>query len=285
MSIKSLGKRLASKILYSPRNRVDIVVKTIDYHHVFEGKKIVITGGGRGIGYAIAKKLVGEGGDVIIVGRNIKKMEFVCEELKPHVHYIEQDLSENFDYKEFINRCVEIFGATIDILVLNAGISLHEKSFLEVTRQGFDLQYNVNLKTSYFLAQSFLEYKLNREESGELLFISSETGDKSVDIPYGMTKASINSLVGGLARRVYQRGIRVNAISPGVTFTDMTNNEKDRMDFSNSGIAGRFFLPDEIAEVAFFILSDASKSINGEIIHCDAGSHLKINGYESEYSF
>lgn len=127
--------------------------------------------------------------------------------------------------------------------------------------------------------------KLEKNEIGNLLFLSSETSSKCVDIPYGLTKAAINSLVGGIARRVYQRGIRVNAIAPGVTYTDMTkgSNVIDG-DYANNSIAGRFLMPEEIAEVACFILSKASICISGEVIHCDAGSHLKINGTESEYS-
>ena len=100
-----------------------------------------------------------------------------------------------------------------------------------------------------------------------------------------MTKASINSLVGGLARRVYKKGIRVNAIAPGVTYTDMTKGEHEIVDdFANNSVAGRFLLPEEIAEVACFMVSDASKCISGEILYCDAGSHLKINGFDNNYS-
>lgn len=180
----------------------------------------------------------------------------------------------------FLNQC-----GHIDSLILNAGVSLHEGSFLNVTVDGFDQQYNINLKANYFLAQAFLKRKLESEETGNLLFISSETAGKSNDIPYGLTKASINSLVGGLARRVYQKGIRVNAIAPGVTYTDMTKGDHEIADdFANNSAAGRYLLPEEIAEVACFMLSDASKCISGEILYCDAGSHLKINGFDNNYS-
>lgn len=111
-----------------------------------------------------------------------------------------------------------------------------------------------------------------------MLFISSNTSAKCVDIPYGLSKAAINSFVGALSRRVYNQGIRVNAICPGVVPTDMTK------DFTNGGgnyafdtPSGRLFLPDEIAEVACFIVSDASKCISGEVLFCDAGNHLNVN--------
>lgn len=142
------------------------------------------------------------------------------------------------------------------------------------------------MKANYFIAQAFLKNKLHEQSEGNLLFLSSETAGKSIDIPYGLTKAAINSLVGGLARRVYQRGLRVNAIAPGVTLTDMTCRDKvdEAANLGTNSAAGRWLLPEEIAEVACFILSDVSKCITGEVIYCDAGSHLKINGTESEYS-
>lgn len=91
-----------------------------------------------------------------------------------------------------------------------------------------------------------------------------------------MTKAAINSLTGALSRRVYQYGIRVNAIAPGVTLSDMTKEYADVTDsnLSRNCAAGRIFLPEEVAELACFLLSDVSKCISGEVIHCNAGNHL-----------
>ena len=126
---------------------------------------------------------------------------------------------------------------------------------------------------------------MNRKVSGSLLFVSSETAGKYNDLPYGLTKNALNSFVGGLARRVYQCGIRVNAIAPGVTYTNMTKGEHVITDdFANNSSTGRYLLPTEIAEVASFILSNSSLCINGEAIYCDAGSHLKINGLDHSYS-
>ena len=92
-----------------------------------------------------------------------------------------------------------------------------------------------------------------------------------------MTKAALNSLTKALSRRVYQDGIRVNAIAPGVTVSDMTKEYADASDgnMARDCASGRIFLPEEVAELACFLLSDASKCISGEIIHCNAGNHLK----------
>ena len=104
--------------------------------------------------------------------------------------------------------------------------------------------------------------------------MSSERGSSCEDIPYGLTKATINSLVGSLAKRLGPKGYRVNAIAPGVTASDMTGNKIDGNYFYEASPNNRIFHPAEMAEVAAFLLSDASSCISGEVIHCDAGKHL-----------
>ena len=98
------------------------------------------------------------------------------------------------------------------------------------------------------------------------------------DIPYGMTKAALNSMVGALSRRVYKEGIRVNAIAPGVTLSEMTASYAKSEDGNlyRKNAANRVFVPEEVAEVAAFILSDASVCISGEVIHTNAGNHYRV---------
>ena len=82
-------------------------------------------------------------------------------------------------------------------MVCNAGLSLHEGDFRHVTPDKFDAQFNTNFRGAYFLAQTFLEHLEEHKRQGDLLFISSETADHAVDIPYGLTKSAVNCLVGG----------------------------------------------------------------------------------------
>lgn len=287
MGMNSLVRRIALHILSQPKTQVKVTLQQVNYNGILSGKNIVITGGSRGIGFAMAQKFVSEGATVIITGRNEEHLQNAKNALGSNADYIVCDNSAMDNGDWLVEQCKLKLGS-IHSFVLNAGVSLHEGNFLNVTPEGFEKQFNTNLKANYFIAQSFLKYKLQQGTEGNLLFLSSETAGKSIDIPYGLTKAAINSLVGGLARRVYQKGIRVNAIAPGVTLTDMTlggGKLNIDSDLATNSSAGRWLLPEEIAEVACFLLSDASKCITGEIIYCDAGSHLKINGIESEYSF
>ncbi|MBR5670042.1 SDR family oxidoreductase, partial [Candidatus Saccharibacteria bacterium] len=90
----------------------------------------------------------------------------------------------------------------------------------------------------------------------------------------GLTKRAINSLTEALSYKYYKNNIRINAIAPGVTATEMTNIDP-KLDLFSDSISGRFFVPEEVAEVALFLLSDNSKCISGQIIHTNGGNHIK----------
>lgn len=167
-------------------------------------------------------------------------------------------------------------GGGIDGLICNAGLSLHEESIGKVSPEQFDKQFNTNFRGAYFLAQAYVEEVTSSTKPSDLIFISSETADHCVDIPYGLSKAAINSLIGSLSRRFYRKSVRVNGVAPGVTATDTTKEYADVSDgdYSYEAASGRLFLPEEVAEVVCFLLSSASRCISGEVIHVNAGNHL-----------
>lgn len=268
------------KVLYAIKPiYVKVGVTQIQSGAILSGKNIVITGGSRGIGYAMANKFIKEGATVLITGRN-------PEHLKEAMKSIDNSrlLTQVFNSDDiknipaFIECCFSKLGG-VDILVSNAGISLHEGNILNVTPEGFDRTILTNLKSHYFISKAFLERKTKSKEEGVLLFITSKDGYVCNETPYGLTKASVNSLVGGLSTAYYRRGIRVNAIAPGVTITDMTAMYAKHADgnMHTSNYAGRNFLPEEVAEVACFMVSDAAKCISGQIIFTDGGDHIKSN--------
>lgn len=278
MGYKKLLRKVANFILTEqPKAQVSVKIGALTSGKTLEGKTIVVTGGGHGIGYAMAKKFASEGAKVLVSGRNESKLKEACANI-PNSEYLVYDISDVEIAARFLDSCKEKFGR-VDCLVNNAGISLHEGSYENVTVEGFDKQFNINYRGTYFLSKAFLEMKMKESdvEGAQLLVISSETADLCYDIPYGMTKAGLNSMVRAFSRRVYQKGIRVNAIAPGLTLSEMTQDYGKTADgdMSMNNAAGRVFLPEEVAEVACFLLSDASKCISGEIIHTNAGHHLK----------
>jgi len=276
MGYKRTIRRIAKFILASqPQSFVNVEVAQINHGGILKGKNIVITGGGRGLGYYMAKKFVSEKANVLISGRSEETLKKAAQELGSS--YVVYDVTEVENANTFLKQCRDKLGAPIDCLVSNAGISLHENTFENVTIEGFNIQFKTNLFGNYFLCKSFLESKIAENTvNAQLLLISSETADQCYDIPYGMTKAAVSTMTRAFSRRVYKNGIRVNAIAPGVTLSDMTKDYAEAADGNlyRDCASGRIFLPEEVAEVACFLLSDASKCISGEIIHTNAGNHL-----------
>ena len=184
-----------------------------------------------------------------------------------------QDIS-SFD--TFFKQAENLIGK-INCLVNNAGISLHERNITEVTELTFDNQFNTNLKGPYFLSKEFICYYLdNNISNGKILFTTSERGEFVDDIPYGLTKAAINSLVKGLASRLIKYDIRVDAIGPGITVSHLTGLSKDNL-YNSTQMNQRNYLPMEMAESACFFLSDISNCMTGQILVCNEGK--SINSY------
>lgn len=278
MGIKRTIRKVARLVLAaSPEKFVNVEVATVAPGATLAGRRIVVTGGGSGLGLAMAGKFLAEGARVVVSGRHEARLRDACAGLGDGASYIVSDVADVEAAPVFLDECERVLGG-IDCLVSNAGVSLHEGHFGNVTVEGFDAQFNTNVRGAYFLCREFLRRKLGESEpSGQLLAITSETGDQAYDIPYGMTKAAMDSFVRAASRRMYPHGVRVNAIAPGVTLSDMTREYADASDGNmyRSCASGRIFRPEEVAEVAAFLLSDVSKCISGEVIHTNAGNHIK----------
>ena len=270
MSLKFKIKHLISFLLHGEAKPIYAQISYLAPNRQLTGKKIVITGGGRGLGYAMAKKFVAEGAEVLIAGRNEKTLQKRTEEL--NCQYLTLDVQDTSSFKRFIEKADEILGG-INCLVNNAGISLHEAGFLDVSPEQFDAQVNTNLKGCFFLTQEFIEYSKGRVEMKNILFTSSETSMTVDERPYGLTKAALNSLVQGLAYRYVNEGFRINAVAPGVTVSDMVGGDANA-DLSYGNITHRYYLPEEVAEVASFLLSEASNCLNGQILVCNEGKTI-----------
>lgn len=235
------------------------------------GKKIIVTGGGRGLGASMAAKFVSEGASVLIAGRNVESLQKISNQLG--CKYLQIDMQDVSSFDTFIATADGMLDG-VDCLVNNAGISLHEQTFFDVTPESFDAQIGTNLRGAFFLTQSFTRLLLAKGRKGNVLFVSSETGE-TVDIrPYGFTKAAINSMVRGLAYLFVSKGIRVNAVAPGITASDMTGYKADGNLYLPGNATERIYLPEEVAETACFLLSDASGCISGQIVVCNNGKTI-----------
>lgn len=272
MSVKKYVKRVGRYLLKGiPENHITANIVTIAPNELLKGRKIIVTGGSRGLGYAMAKRFVEQGANVLITGRNQETLKQSAEQI--NCKYLVLDVHDVNLFQSFIDNSNVLLGG-FDSLVCNAGISLHEKDFFHITEQSFEAQINTNLKSNVFLAQKFIGFAIQRNIEANILFISSEVGELADNRPYGWTKAALNSLVRGLASNFAGNGIRVNAISPGITCSDMTGLNSNGNLYIPTNATKRAYLPEEIAEVATFMLSDCSKCVSGQVIVCNNGKTI-----------
>lgn len=242
----------------------------------FENKTAVITGGSRGIGFAIAKKLASQGANIAIInGGNQKKGLAAKEELAQFGTKVEAYFCNVADFnasKEVIDKIIEDFGG-IDFLVNNAGIT-RDKLVLNMDENDFDAVINVNLKGSFNMIKHTYKHFM-KKRCGRIVNISSIVGinGNAGQANYCASKAGIIGLTKAVAKELAGRGVTVNAVAPGYIGTDMTNELSDKVkDAMQAQIpAKRIGAPEDIANVVSFLCSDESAYVTGEVIKVDGG--------------
>lgn len=275
MSIKDKIKKVI-KFLLKKEHRTTVIVKKVAPNCLLEGKRVIVTGGNRGLGFEIAKKCIEEKAEVIIIGRNESSLKNISELLG--CEYAVCDISNIKSVEKFFENIGKYFnGNKVDCLINNAGVyAFNVNNFHDVNEKIWDDLFNVNLKGSYFMTKYFVEYlEKQNVDKGNIVVVSSERAIAADDTPYGITKAGVNSFVKGFAINIIEKGYRINGVAPSVMATDMGLYKKDDNLYSESLRGKRIFLPEEIAEVVIFLLSDISGSISGEIIACNQGNYIK----------
>jgi len=256
-----------------------INVSSINYGKILQGKKILVTGGSSGIGLSIAKKCLKEGATVLITGRNEIKLKNVVKTINnPLLNMLVWDISQIVIGKEKIKEAKELLGGEIDILVNNAGI-INNLDFPDVTEELWDKTYSINSKGTFFLTQLLCRQWIKEDGIGlkKIINISSQGGFVGATYPYRMTKWDIAGLTQGLGIKLAPLGIIVNGIAPGVISTSMQKKclEQKENVYSSINPINRYALPQEIAELAIFLMSNSSNFIVGQTIVCDGGYSLK----------
>jgi NAD(P)-dependent dehydrogenase (short-subunit alcohol dehydrogenase family) len=219
----------------------------------FQNKVVAITGGGSGIGKATAKLFYDQGSKVVIFGRDPSKLQNVVDELSGKITAVQGDVSKLSDLDNFYKKVKDIHGK-IDVLVVNAGIA-NEQIVDEVDEHHFDEIMNINLKGAYFTVQKAVPL-LNPNAS--IILISSiacHGGWKGLSV-YSAAKAAISVLAKCFSADLIDRGIRVNAISPGFTDTPIFTDRSIMPKISETIPAKRFATAEEIADAALFLASN-----------------------------
>ena len=244
----------------------------MDLH--LKDKVVLVTGGSRGIGRAIAEEFLAEGAKVFIAAHEQSEVETALQELGKlgNVAGCVTDVSDISQIKEMVEKARADFGK-IDILVNNAGILLM-KNNLEVTQEEWDKIFAVNVRGYMFCAQEVA--KIMKEKGGAIVNIASIAGMIGMATleAYCATKAAIISLTKSLALS-WAPNIRVNAIGPGLIETAMTKdilaNEQQKQYFLSKIPLKRAGQPADIAKMAVFLASDAASFMTGTTVFVDGG--------------
>ena len=248
---------------------------------LLDGKTVLITGGGSGIGKNIAIAALEQKASVIITGRNEHKLRQACEELrdKGEITYILWDVTKTKVIPTMISQLDKNLKNGIDILVNNAGIQPKE-FFPNVSEEEWNRIYDVNSKGTFFMCQEFSKYWGTKQEVGKqhkIMHTSSQGSFVGATYPYRMSKWDIVGLTRGLGLSLIDKNIIVNSIAPGVVRTEMQERyfRQGNNVYSSENPIKRFAFPEEIAQLAIFMMSDLSNFIVGQTIVCDGGYTLK----------
>ena len=289
MSVKTYLKRGLKFILKgTPTVHVTANVVTLAANELLKGRVALITGGTSGIGFSIAKAFLNSGATVIITGRNEKRIEQACDILRLSVKDAENVYGYMLD-----NTCVKSFepalqemssqwNVKIDILVNNAGVLGGDIS--DVDEEQYDVIMDTNLKGAFFLSFFFFMYMKQQHISGNILNIASSSSFRPAASAYTMSKWGLRGLTLGLAKSFAPYGIIVNGVAPGPTSTPMLLKDKnDDLTFERNPL-GRFALPEEIANMSVFLVSDMGRTIVGDIVCMTGGAGL-ITFDDVNYNF
>ncbi|MFJ7929409.1 3-oxoacyl-[acyl-carrier-protein] reductase [Peribacillus sp. NPDC096622] len=243
---------------------------------ILEGKKALVTGASRGIGREVALELARQGADVAInySGSEAKANEVVDEikALGRKAFAIQCDVANSESVTNMIKEVVEQFDR-VDILVNNAGIT-RDNLLMRMKEDEWDSVINTNLK-GVFLCTKAVTRQMMKQRSGRIINMASIVGvsGNAGQANYVAAKAGVIGLTKTTAKELASRGITVNAIAPGFISTDMTGElpEDVQKAMLDQIPLARFGDPKDIAAVASFLASDASKYMTGQTLHVDGG--------------
>lgn len=239
-------------------------------------KKIIITGGSRGIGKAIVEQCAQQGHDIVF---NYQSSHEAAEDIVKKIRdkggkiwTFQADLADFDQASRFINKAMEVL-EEVDVLINNAGITRDHNLFL-MPKEGWEQVINTNLTGYFNVTRHIITYFL-KNKHGCIVNITSVSGSTGVagQTNYCASKAGIIGFTRALAKECGRAGVPVNCVAPGYIETDMTHlmQEKRLKEIEKSIPMRRFGKPEEVADLVSFLISDKAKYITGQIFTIDGG--------------
>jgi NAD(P)-dependent dehydrogenase (short-subunit alcohol dehydrogenase family) len=244
----------------------------------FTGKTVIVTGGGRGIGRAIAMGFAQAGANVVVCSRTNAEIDAVAEEIRNKggkALAVATDLTVHEQLENLVDTTVKEFGR-IDILVNNAARSFL-RGLLDLREDGWDKCFNTNVKAVWLLSR-LVARKMMEQKSGKIINITTVGAEKAEAgmAAYGCSKAALKHLTRCMAREWAQLGINVNAVAPGFTRTDFSkpiwsNPDVEKL-ICQAIPKGKIGEPEDVVGAVFFLASAAADYITGDTIYVDGGT-------------
>jgi NAD(P)-dependent dehydrogenase (short-subunit alcohol dehydrogenase family) len=243
----------------------------------FDGRAIIVTGAGQGMGRAIAERFARDGGSVLVADVNEETATAVAEGLTSEGHKavpLKVDVTDPSQVKAMVARTVAEFGG-VDVLVNNAGI-LRSTKIMEISAQEWDLVMAVNVRSLFLCAQAVHDEMVKRG-GGRIVHMASLAGRATSTLGgahYTTSKAAVLGLMRHMAREWARDGITSNAVSPGMVDTPMARagTSDERMaEILKSIPLGRLAEPEEVANLVCFLASDEAAYITGASVDIHGG--------------
>ncbi|XP_047988448.1 3-oxoacyl-[acyl-carrier-protein] reductase FabG-like [Leguminivora glycinivorella] len=245
----------------------------------FTGKVAIVTGAASGIGAATAKALAREGAKVSLVDKdevNLKKVAKQCEELGNISLTITADVTNDEDVETVVRETIDLFGQ-LDILINNAGTAMDSRILNENFMEGYDHIMNTNLRSVVYLTHLAAPHLIKTK--GNVVNTSSNATHRVFGglLSYTVSKACVDHFTRCAALDLAAHGVRVNAINPGATKTNIIKNsgypESDQAweYWKDRSALKKMAEPEEIADLILFLASDKARSITGSTYVCDNG--------------
>lgn len=249
---------------------------------LLRGRRALITGGTKGIGFAIAQAFANEGARVVITSRTAESAAAAARKLNADTagapsRTVESVCGIAFDgrdvrsVKEKWAESQAAAGGPIDILVNNAGVNIH-KSLWDFTEEDFDQILSLNLKGSFFLAREAARNMILHNTKGNILNVCSSSSLRPAVSPYTLSKWGMRALTLGLAKTLVSHGIVVNGVAPGPTHTPLhVPDGYDGLE-EPANPTGRMADAQEIAAAAVYLVSDFARMVIGDVLYVTGGA-------------